>query len=321
MKIDSARLIFFSPTGSTEKIVNSVTKGLNVNEIKITNLTMPQIRKNFCNNHYIANKMDLSKESRKESNEVSDEVIGEKSRIIVEEDIAIIGVPVYGQKIPYFLNGCLQNIDGNGKPVILVCVYGNINSGITLKQLYTLAQKCHFTVAGAAEFISRHSFCNEQIHVAENRPDAKDLIIAENFGKAIKRKLLKINAFNKTETVPTILEKIKSKKVSSLLKKKLSILAFIITNFLPKNSERIVTKQPAADVSSCMKCGVCVQNCPMGAINAHNLTIRESLCIRCFACVRKCPNQARKICFKNKLVIIPYLKFNGSKRKEPIIYL
>jgi ferredoxin/flavodoxin len=306
MKIDSARLIFFSPTGSTEKVINSIAKGLDVNEVKITNLTTPQIRKSFSNNHDIANKKDFGKESGKESSEVFNKNIREKFRIIVEEDIAIICVPVYGQKIPYFLNECLQNIEGNGKPAILVCVYGNINSGIALKQLYKLAQKCHFTVAGAAEFIGRHSFCNEQIHVAENRPDTKDLTIAENFGKAVKRKLLK---------------KANLLKVSSLLKKKLSISAFIITKFLPKNSERLVTKQPTADIDLCKKCGYCIKACPMGAINAHNLTIREDLCIRCFACARKCPNQARKISFKNRLVIMPYLKLNGSKRKEPKIYL
>ena len=220
MKLNSARLFFFSPTGSTEKIVKSIVKGLDINDVKITGLTSPQTRKNLSNNfkncgmtndiindiinditNEVTNIKTSDKESVNESSEVLNKNISKKLRITVEEDIAIIGVPVYVQQIPYFLNECLKNIDGNGKPAILVCVYGNINSGIALKQLYTLAQKCHFTVTGAAEFIARHSFCNEQIHVAENRPDTKDLIIAENFGKAVKIKLLGLDTSDKKKTV------------------------------------------------------------------------------------------------------------------------
>ena len=50
MKLNSARLFFFSPTGSTEKIVKSIVKGLDINDVKITGLTSPQTRKNLSNN-------------------------------------------------------------------------------------------------------------------------------------------------------------------------------------------------------------------------------------------------------------------------------
>ena len=272
MKISSAGLYFFSPTGSTKKIANSILKGMDVYKINTINLTVPENRKNF--------------------------------RAVIEEDIAIIAIPVYGEKVPVFLYSCFDNIKGNGKPLILICVYGNIRSGPVLNELYKLFSRNGFIVVGAGEFIGRHSFCNKKLSIAKERPDTNDRIIAETFGKMIKEKLLEADGLT-------------SIKAAVIPQKKLSIIAKIV----PNNNERIITKLPNMDINTCQKCGICVKACPMEAIQPGDFTIDGKICIRCFACVRKCPAKSRQIYLRKKLIILPYFKLYGSKRKEPVIYI
>lgn len=50
------------------------------------------------------------------------------------------------------------------------------------------------------------------------------------------------------------------------------------------------------DSKKCVGCGICVENCPMGAIvisNGH-AEIDKTKCINCGACAANCPNQAIK---------------------------
>jgi len=48
------------------------------------------------------------------------------------------------------------------------------------------------------------------------------------------------------------------------------------------------------DVDQCLGCGVCVDECPGGAIslNGDIASVDEALCTECGACVDVCPNIA-----------------------------
>lgn len=43
---------------------------------------------------------------------------------------------------------------------------------------------------------------------------------------------------------------------------------------------------------NCTKCGICVENCPVGAIISPEETDREK-CIGCMRCVVVCPENAK----------------------------
>lgn len=66
MLINSAKLIYFSPTGTTKKILHKIAEGLEIDHIHDVNLTLP---------------------------DACDSAIE-----VVDENIAIIGVPVYEEK-------------------------------------------------------------------------------------------------------------------------------------------------------------------------------------------------------------------------------
>jgi ferredoxin len=48
------------------------------------------------------------------------------------------------------------------------------------------------------------------------------------------------------------------------------------------------------DEEKCIKCNICVESCPSGAIDPETYAIDEANCIRCFACTRVCPAGVRQ---------------------------
>ncbi|MGL5085538.1 MAG: EFR1 family ferrodoxin, partial [Clostridium sp.] len=245
MIIDSISTIYFSPTGTTKKIVNSIIKGMGIVKIIDIDLTLPSGR--------------------------------DDKYSLIDGDIVLIGVPVYEEKIPGILYSFLNNLIGNERPVILICVYGNIGDGIVLNELELITKKSGFKVVAAGSFIGEHSFSTDEVPIAKNRPSIDDLDIAEEFGKRIIKKLKNINNLNDISL--------------EIPKGKLPLIAKIA----PKNSARIFTKIPNVDFSKCSHCNVCVKLCPMGAIESQTLEIDEDRCLRCFCCVKRCTKKARKI--------------------------
>ena len=271
MLISSVTTIYFSPTGKTKKIINSIVKGMGIVNNKIIDLTLPKVR--------------------------------EAGIPVIDGDIVLIGVPVYEEKIPEIVSPFLTNLKGNGKPVVLVGVYGNVGDGIVLNELDFITQKSGFKVVAAGSFIGEHSFSTEEMPIAQNRPNNNDLNKAEEFGKSIMERIQNINNL---------------KDVSLKIPQgKLPLMAKIV----PKNSARLFTKTPFADMSKCSHCNVCVKLCPMSAIDKETLEIDEEQCLRCFCCVKRCPKKARKIIYKPRFLVSKVLKMKNRIIKEPKLYL
>jgi flavodoxin len=124
MAIRQLSQIFFSPTGTTRQVLGAIAKGLSPAEIRGYDLTPPEKR--------------------------------ERSNIMLtdEDDLVLLGVPVYEEHVPHFLWDDLNAIEGKGKAIVLVAVYGNIGFGMCLKELETWAVKAGFKVLAAAAFIA-----------------------------------------------------------------------------------------------------------------------------------------------------------------------
>jgi len=167
MTAKTGTMIIFSPTGTTKKILHAFCSGLEINNMRIIDLT-----------HINRLTKDIE---------------------IVKEDIVVIGMPVYEETIPEVVMDTLRKIKGKGQQAVLIAVYGNIGYGITLKQLEVIASNAGFTVIAAASFIGEHSFSNEDVAIAKGRPDNDDLRKAREFGIEIKNRLIGTTDFESVQ--------------------------------------------------------------------------------------------------------------------------
>ena len=272
MKFDSVSVIYFSPTGTTKKIINCIVKGMNIKVSENINLTQPNIRQKHLNH--------------------------------INGDIVILGVPVYEERIPSLLIPFLKSLKGEGRPIVIIGVYGNIGEGIVLNELLDLTVKCGFKAIGAGSFIGEHSFSSDKIPLAQMRPDNMDLQKAYEFGINIEKKLKTIENLNLQGNI-------------IIPKGKMPIITYIV----PKNSARLVTKIPRVDMNLCNRCFACLKLCPMKAIDKDTLEVNNKLCLRCFSCVKKCVNHARKIEYRPEFLVSRILKGKNKVRMEPKTYL
>jgi len=261
----NADIVFFSATGTTQKIVKAFSIGLN------------------CGVRFV----DFTRRENRES------------VLQLTGDVAVIAVPIYGERIPPLVYRCLRNIEGRVKPLVVISVYGNMGFGISLEQFTQYAKENHFKLIGAGTFVGEHTYACEKLPVACGRPDEADLERAREFGRLIREKL------DRGDTEPISVPKSK--------------LPEFITKF-PDTGTRFLIKQPVADKALCNRCGVCVLKCPIGAIDLTTLEINEKDCLRCYACVKGCPQKARRAEFRFGFFGAIF-KTIGGKRKESRFYI
>jgi ferredoxin len=152
MNIHQVSAIYFSPTGTTQKTVLTITEGMGVLFRKI-DLTLPGTRRSF-----------------KES--------------FGENEVAIVGLPVYAGRLPLDLDDFFAGLRGHATPAVAVVVYGNRDYSDALIELKMKLEERGFLVRAAAAFIGEHTVSPK---IATGRPDANDLSIAMDFGRKAAR--------------------------------------------------------------------------------------------------------------------------------------
>lgn len=164
MRINNVHLVYFSPTGTTRKIIDAIVEGLDPEQINRYDLTYPL----------------------------------EKTEQQFVDGVAVIGAPVYAGRIP---EGCLEriaNYKANGIPTVLVALYGNREFEDALVELRDVSIAQGFNVIAAGAFIGEHSYSTLKHPIAVGRPDSDDLDRAVAFGQQIAEKI-KRNDFNTPE--------------------------------------------------------------------------------------------------------------------------
>jgi len=169
MKIDSLKLVCFSPTGTSKTVIQSIARGINHSTVELIDITTPRAR---------------------------DEPLETSAN-----ELLIVAVPVYMGRVPALLTEWLQAIEAHDTPAVSVVVYGNRVYDDALIELNDiLAQRGCKPIAGAA-FIGEHSFSSAGTPTAEGRPDAADLHYAETLGRKIREKL---NAIPSVDQIPGV---------------------------------------------------------------------------------------------------------------------
>ncbi len=207
-----------------------------------------------------------------------------------DDDIAIVGMPVFAGRIPKSGRARLAKLKGNNTKAIAIANYGNAHVTDALLELVDLLKENNFDVIAAATTVSHHSIFDS---VAVGRPDSKDIE--------------KINEFSKK-----CIDKIESGEP--------------LQSEIPGNRPYVDYKQLpfviGCDETLCAFCYDCVSICPEKAIPDDNPVDTDlDLCSRCTACINICPEDARMFTGEAFEAKKPEFEKANAERKEVEFYL
>ena len=201
-------------------------------------------------------------------------------------DLLCVAVPVYGGGVAPVALKRWEAIRGNNTPAVVVVVYGNRNFERAAVQMSDfLAERGFITIAVAA-FVGEHSYSTEQYPIAVGRPAEGDINDAKHFGQLVKEKLA------------TGIESVDVSALQCPDSGEENVKAFVefVKGYQAEQAKNPIKLLPITDEDRCVMCGVCVDVCPMEAIDRENVSVVDStLCIKCCACVKECPKEAKTL--------------------------
>ena len=231
-------LIYFSATDATKKVLYGIASGMAIDFTEY-DVTLPITRKKLMTEHLTFD----------------------------EDDILVIGVPVYSGRVPELLLPLLSDLKGKNTKTVFVVTYGGRAYDDALLELKNILESNGFLGIAGGAFIGEHSLASL---VAAGRPDQDDLDKANEFGKEIMKKITSLQT-GKTEN---------SLKVSGHF-------PYVLVN------KKGLPMAPSTKVT-CISCGICATDCPMGVISKVDFkTIEAEGCVHCCRCVKRCPQHAK----------------------------
>lgn len=158
MEIKRICVLYFSPTGGTERIARYVAgelaKRLGL-EPEYIPFTKPGER--------------------------------EKERRFGPADLLVMASPVYAGRLPNkIMPEYRAKIIGDSTPALPLCVFGNRSPDEALRELVLLLEDNGFRPVGGGAFAGRHAFSDK---VGEGRPDEEDFVQMADFAARIADKL------------------------------------------------------------------------------------------------------------------------------------
>ncbi|MDR2140423.1 MAG: 4Fe-4S binding protein [Deltaproteobacteria bacterium] len=221
--------IFFSPTGTTRKIVRHVAAGLALPPREL-DMTLPTAR--------------------------------EQKIFLEREELALLAFPVYGGRLPKIALEIFNQLPNGRRPALALVVYGNRAYEDALLELFDLCVQKGYFLVGAAAFIGEHSYSHV---MGQNRPDPADEEAAHQFGlsarhclltgdKVLSDKSLLAEAhrpYRKYSAKRPISPDTSRKCVGCLL----CVKSCPVAAFVDNNPRQV-------DQAKCILCAACVKLCP-----------------------------------------------------------
>ncbi len=263
MKVKRIVGLYFSATGGTEKVVCEVCQGLSLElGVKVTYF-------------------DITHEEDRE-----------KMPNFNQDDLVVVGVPVYSGRVPKFLSKYLMLLNGNECYSVPVVTYGNRHYDDALLELKDILTTSSFNSIAGGAFVAKHSFTDK---VGMGRPNDEDLELARELAEKVGEKFYK-NDFSEVAVSGNIPYK-PFKPVDPTLPKPVS----------KRNDD-------------CIDCKICVNACPVNAIDFEDTKLVSDKCIKCCSCIQKCPKNARFFDDEGTLKVIAFLEDTCKTPKQSEIF-
>jgi ferredoxin/flavodoxin len=243
MKIQSVSCVYFSPTGTTKAIAESIAQGINPEFVEM---------------------VDITKRSHRECQPLS-----------FKADIVILSTPVYYGRVPEEIISYLTSLKAEQTPVILVVVYGNRAFEDALKELHDIAVEGKFIPVAGGAFVAEHSYSSKTYPIALGRPDESDIKKAQTFGAAVREKLQNLESLERLTafTIPGQAPYIEPVNLN-MIKKARSVVALTPETDTSKCTQcgQCAEVCPTGAISpddvtqtdrwQCLICFACVKSCP-----------------------------------------------------------
>jgi len=237
MKLTVVKLIYFSPTGTTRSVIESIARGIDPDIIAALDLTLPEA--------------------------------GIQVEVCSHNDLAIFGAPVYAGRIPPVVRKRMGKISANGAACVLLVMYGNREYEDALLELEDYAIKAGFKPVAGAAFVGEHSYHTDNMPIAPGRPDADDLEKAVGFGQTIRQKL---DAVGVLDDIPalSVPGRFPYKKwgpsplTSPVTHEQICIKCAECAGVCPK-AVITIGDTVKTEAAGCIHCTACVKICPTGA--------------------------------------------------------
>jgi len=247
MNIESLKLVYFSPTATTKKILEGISRGISAGHAEHCELTLPD----SCT----------------------------VEALEAHADLTLIGAPVYAGRIPAVAAERISRLRAANGPVVVVVIYGNRAYEDALLELSGLAEQLGFRPVAGGAFIGEHSFSNTETPIAVGRPDREDLLMAEAFGDTIRRKLASAGSFADLPALQVpgnipLKERPVLPAASPVTKEDLCTKCGDCV-FLCPTAAISLNDVLTTDEQACIHCCACVKGCPLQARIVEDERIRK----------------------------------------------
>lgn len=163
MKINELKLVYFSPTGTTRRVIMETARHIGLKSVS------------FDFSVYKAKKPVLK---------------------FAENDFALFAAPVYGGRVPALFTEYLENVTGKGTPAALIVTYGCREYEDALLEMKTVVESHGFKVIAAAAFPAEHSIIQT---IGARRPNKEDMKTIGEFGVEINRRIKNEKSFDQIQ--------------------------------------------------------------------------------------------------------------------------